>query len=717
MATQTRFELGNAKLRMGRLEEAVTHYTEAINDDPLDPRGYNNRALAYTKLGALSQALTDAEKAIEIDPSLCKGYFRKSVVLSAMGQHGKSMEAARSAFHVSKEKSHSAEIMVRIREIEADLKKGVLSSEAPGRESSELCEKRCIYQFTSPSANNLYPPHLAVLPSSENIALNEILGVGRQISNVNTILARAVGSLPGDPHLGQTIQSLVDRNQQLRRQRDGMYKFPNIGDRNDWYTDDVFAQQQFTGVNPTTIESASAEWIDRFRTAACVQSNWKADRILAGTAPDSDPQDSFYIQDNSYFREAVDVAPDTLLQSHDHQRFACATVSLFHLTAKNGKLHPIAICLDYKCSIKKSVVIFNQRLRVADDTSCEATDWPWRYAKTCAQVADWTRHEITVHLVNTHFVEEVTIVAAHRAIPEDHILYRLLSPHWLKTLPLNASARSHLVPKVIKEIVGFPERLVYQFILDAYKRFDWVKMYVPNDLERRGFPIAELQDTKFHNYAYGRDVLHFWNLINTFVRRVLSHEYPSDAAVERDPAVQGWVSEIRDPDGGSMQSFPEIRSLTALVDAVTACIHIASPQHSSINYLQHYFLSFVINRPPALHRRIPPTLSSLQQYTELDLMQALPINEPFQWFLASQIPYILSDPVSEDENLLSYAFSVSSLAPGDPKTANLVKAAKRFREDIQRASIVFQENSLALDDQTVPYMVLDPRKVAVSILL
>jgi tetratricopeptide (TPR) repeat protein len=52
----------------GEFAGAVKAYTEAIKRDPSDPRGYNNRATAYTKLVALPEALKDAETAIELDP-------------------------------------------------------------------------------------------------------------------------------------------------------------------------------------------------------------------------------------------------------------------------------------------------------------------------------------------------------------------------------------------------------------------------------------------------------------------------------------------------------------------------------------------------------------------------------------------------------------------------------------------------------------------------
>jgi stress-induced-phosphoprotein 1 len=51
----------------GDFAGAVKSYTEAIKRDPSDPRGYNNRATAYTKLVALPEALKDAETAIGLD--------------------------------------------------------------------------------------------------------------------------------------------------------------------------------------------------------------------------------------------------------------------------------------------------------------------------------------------------------------------------------------------------------------------------------------------------------------------------------------------------------------------------------------------------------------------------------------------------------------------------------------------------------------------------
>lgn len=103
-------EKGNTLFKAGDFAGAVSVYTEAIKRDPSDPRGYNNRATAYTKLVALPEALRDAESAIDLDPKFVKAYIRKAAVLFAMKDHVKAMEAAGQASDADSEKKHTSEI-------------------------------------------------------------------------------------------------------------------------------------------------------------------------------------------------------------------------------------------------------------------------------------------------------------------------------------------------------------------------------------------------------------------------------------------------------------------------------------------------------------------------------------------------------------------------------------------------------------------------------
>jgi hypothetical protein len=316
-----------------------------------------------------------------------------------------------------------------------------------------------------------------------------------------------------------TIDKIESTNARLLQEKKDVFDEDNIGSRSDWWTDAVFAGQQFVGTNPTTIKLASPDWAQAFAEAAQPYQEMHEFLTDPGT-------DSLYVQDCSYFRSAVGAAADADLVSNNGVRYHPATVTLFRLT-ESGVLHPLAIVIDFKIDLKHSVVKFNSRV---DPASLEAKDdWPWRYAKTCAQVADWYQHELTVHLTNTHLVEEVTIVAAHRSFSTTHPVYELLQPHWLKTLSVNAAARASLVPSVIAQLIGTTNPQLYAFIRDAYQRFDWKAKYVPNDLSARGFALDKLEsDPRYHNYGYGRNIVLVWEALRKFVAATLAIDIHSD---------------------------------------------------------------------------------------------------------------------------------------------------------------------------------------------
>lgn len=175
---------------------------------------------------------------------------------------------------------------------------------------------------------------------------------------------------------------------------DDIFNRPNVGQLNDWYSDARFAQQQFTGTNPTTIKRASDTWLDHFVEAA----KTPEDAVPKETIEKLIAKDkkSLYIQDYSNFRKSAgftnlkaDIEYHGWFQSH---RYGCAAVCLFFLDGK-GTLHPLAIVTDWRGSLEASVTIYNRELfkrinlltgesnqpNMAEKNVDEAQDWPWRY--------------------------------------------------------------------------------------------------------------------------------------------------------------------------------------------------------------------------------------------------------------------------------------------------------------------------------------------------
>ena len=351
------------------------------------------------------------------------------------------------------------------------------------------------------------------------------------------------------------------------------------------------------------------------------------------------------------------------------------------------------------------------------------------------QCSDWFRHEVSVHLANTHLVEEAVIVASNRQLGPGHPVMRLLYPHWQKTLALNAAARNTLVPHVIVKLIGIPEDNAFAFIRNAYKNFDFKKRYVPTDLKERGFPPELLNSPKdpkepddqkyqkFHNYAYARCIHSMWYKIRAFVYQMLALDYPqpgADEKVRNDERIQAWSAEMQSPKHANLPSFPTINTFMELVDCVTMCIHIASPQHTAVNYLQNYYQSFVVNKPPCLYAEPPASLQELLGYNEQHLVKALPMNRTREWLLSSHIPYLLSFKPGDKESLISYAYSKHHVysTKKSEKDKEIAKITKKLYQALVYSAMEFKDFGQDTDDwDSIPYEVLNPEWNAVSILI
>ncbi|KAJ4985905.1 lipoxygenase 1 [Stagonosporopsis vannaccii] len=608
----------------------------------------------------------------------------------------------------------------------------------------DLSQKRETYKWSTPSEDG-FPPHLLTIPPDQ---ANGAPAVGNifdlQALGFVSLVAQAVSFIipedivrKGTPFEGPTIADCEKYNREHPSPKTDIMNGENLGNKADWYSDARFAQQHLSGVNPSTIEKPKPEIVDAYVAEAIKQGLAEMGKLL------SEGSDLF-IQDYSYFRQATGVSNEEEFRNVVPElaggqptgnmafRFACAPVVIFQLHC-DGNLHPLAITIDHKGSLDASVTIFNRRLTPSDKSDVdEKDDWAWRYAKTCAQTGDWTRHEIATHLVDTHMVEEAIIIATNRTVPEDHILHETLSPHWFRTLALNKAARDVLVPAVIARLAGFgpsidPKSSRAMKLIDcSYKNFDFQAKYIPNDLKKRGFNVEELTEEKYRNYPYALDMFLLWGVIHDFVKTILGTKYKCDSDVQSDTYIADWCTEIQ--TAGQIPTFPTIKTLDELVNAVTMCIHTASPQHTAVNYLQDYYYSFVPAKPPALCTPLPKDLATLQAFTEADLTAALPIGPEGvkwkDWLLAAQLPELLSYKVDNRYNLITYAKSLynvnksrTSFEDKQWDSQTIKRAAALFYSRLKELDSVFRHVSQRQTEGTVEYLVLQPEVTAVSILI
>lgn len=89
-------EQGNVCMEAGKLDEAVQHYTKAIELDSANHVLFSNRSAAYAKQGKYDVALEDAETVVRLKPDWPKGYSRKGTALLYLQRNQQASEAFQS---------------------------------------------------------------------------------------------------------------------------------------------------------------------------------------------------------------------------------------------------------------------------------------------------------------------------------------------------------------------------------------------------------------------------------------------------------------------------------------------------------------------------------------------------------------------------------------------------------------------------------------------
>jgi hypothetical protein len=143
-----------------------------------------------------------------------------------------------------------------------------------------------------------------------------------------------------------------------------------------------------------------------------------------------------------------------------------------------------------------------------------------------------------------------------------------MKDHWATTISVNHGAREVLIPAVIAPLAGVTTPGIVSFLTAAYASFDWTGLYIPNDLNKRGFPMEALEhDPKFRNYVYGRNMALMWPVIRKYVSAAVMKEYKGhNTNVVADAHLAAFCAEMR--DGARISSFPQVQTLDELIDMV-----------------------------------------------------------------------------------------------------------------------------------------------------
>ncbi|XP_061667832.1 polyunsaturated fatty acid lipoxygenase ALOX8-like [Syngnathoides biaculeatus] len=379
-----------------------------------------------------------------------------------------------------------------------------------------------------------------------------------------------------------------------------------------WKDDDFFAYQFLNGVNPHVIRRCS-ELPSNFP----VTDEMVKPFLAEGTSLTKEMKNGkIFIVDY----KIMEGLPTTVV---DGKRVPLpAALCLLYVTPEK-KLLPIAIQLGQRPSEANPIFL-------PGDSEAD-----WLLAKLHVRHVDALHCLLVSHLHNTHLIAEVFAMATLRNLPMVHPLHKLLMPHHRSTLHVNTVARAVLYgPGRLFDNSSISAEGQLPLMRRALARLTYASLRVPEDIAARG--LESIPD-----FYYRDDALRMWNVINSFVKAVVSYYYPLDNEVSADFELQEWANEIFTYGflGNAASGFPSrFHHVEELIEYITMLIFTVSARHNSVNMGQMDYLSWIPNGPLFLHLA-PPTVKG--KATMDDILLTLP-NISFgsvtmsHWFLSEK---------------------------------------------------------------------------------
>lgn len=451
-----------------------------------------------------------------------------------------------------------------------------------------------------------------------------------------SFLANITASLAKEVLPGQTIKGILNTDDQAILK----FPLPSIISKDDtaWKTEDEFARQTLSGINPMVIR--------------CLQSfppsGHLDEQIYGSQQSEITPEHILKSLDGISVEEAIESNRLFILDYYDGYMpyvalvnqlptsKAYATRSLFFL-ADTGTLKPVAIEL---CLPRTSVGLGSRQV-YTPDYSGEDVGWLWQLAKAHVRANDSGYHQLVSHWLRTHAVVEPFIISAHRHLSKLHPLHKLLIPHFRNTMEINRSARQSLITAggIIEQCFTSGK---YSMEISAKAYMDWRfnEQGLPADLLKRGMavrdPTDEVNGVKLviEDYPYAVDGLEIWAALKCWVSDYTSLYYKDDQSVESDREVQAWWKEIVEVGHGDKKreegGWYEMKSVEDVKEGITTLIWIASAHHAAVNFGQYGYAGFMPNHPSTTRKLIPEKGST--QYLDF-------LRDPEAYFLKT-----VSDP-------------------------------------------------------------------------
>uniref|UniRef100_A0A4W5NQ08 Si:dkey-17e16.9 n=1 Tax=Hucho hucho TaxID=62062 RepID=A0A4W5NQ08_9TELE len=347
-----------------------------------------------------------------------------------------------------------------------------------------------------------------------------------------------------------------------------------------WKEDDFFGSQFLNGTNPNVIQRCATLPPNFPVTNEMVQPFLKDGSSLAMEMKKGNIFLCDYKRLEGVPTRVVNGKPLSLT----------AALCLFYKNPED-KLLPIAIQLEQQPSQQNPIFLPSD------------SEHDWLLAKIFVRNADFSEFQISYHLLGTHLLAEAFTMSTLRSLPIMHPLHKLLIPHFRYTLQINLLARKRLISPdgpLANGAMGLEG--LKELLKRAHSEITYSSLCLPENIVARGLESIP-------NFYYREDGLKLWNIINSFVRKMVELFYSSNSEVSRDSELQDWINEIFIHGflGNNKSGIPKrFDKVEEVVKFITMIIFTVSAQHCALNMGQFDYGGWVPNNPLLL-RKAPPT--------------------------------------------------------------------------------------------------------------
>ncbi len=462
-----------------------------------------------------------------------------------------------------------------------------------------------------------------------------------------------------------------------------------------WDDDLSFGRQRLCGVNPMQLERCTAQTRipDDLAAAASHVLEQIGDPKVGTWAAAIDRGEAFFT--------AYPLCDHPFVQAAAERRKVVMAAPTCLFWSDRGTLRPLAIQLRRPGALNNPV--FTPR------SASSSHWWDWMLAKAHASAADGTYHEGIYHLLETHVVSEVIILAMRCELHPHHPVHQLLEPHTRGTLSINTRARGNLLK--IGGAIDVAMAPGVGGVLDAARAYwcgspqdaeatlggrtyHWENRRLTNDLALRGL----LDDERgLSEYPYRLDSLEIDVAIEKYVRGILSIWYRSDADVARDHELQAWFRRL-----AVIPGFPSVVCTRAeLVRVVSQMLFNFGPQHAAVNNGQFDAYGYVPNSPGTVRHLLP---SRHGEVTERSFWRGMPTLK----VALAQVSMVRILSIPTTTTLLQTGQMPAFDRQLNRRAADVVST---FRLELQRIADRIDRRN---DSTEHPYSYLAPRNISQS---